>query len=215
MAKSSAAKNVVEFKAGLYTATTQLTADLQVIHRRCENDQRGGLPEESIRRLCNASPDLECIIVRRKSDWSRRRTRPVPLAAFLPHLPCEEAISAEEVLDKIFWEYGSDEEVSRQLCDGRTKLTGQSDDWQLHIQLDEPVDGTEGDWSISLWLQSVEDSSLRHPATRECIEETWEDPSISLSASRANKSAITHNSSCRTMVDQLRTIQSLPTSPES
>jgi hypothetical protein len=42
MAKSSAAKNVVEFKAGLYTATTQLTADLQVIHRRCENDEPGG-----------------------------------------------------------------------------------------------------------------------------------------------------------------------------
>jgi hypothetical protein len=184
MAKSSVNKNVLKFKAGLYTATAQLTDELQKVHRRSENPDFSEIPSASISRLCDAVPELECVIARRRSEWSRKRVRTVPLAAFLPHLPCESHIAAEEALDQVFWEYGSDEVVSQQLCDGRAKVTDQSDDWRLCLQLEEPPDGTKSDWSISLWLQSVDDPSLRVPVSRESLEETWSEPAISLSAYR-------------------------------
>ena len=173
------------YKAGIYTMTLNVPDRLRNTIPEDHIRDDGGLPEETMTFLSETVPELTCDIVRRKSKWSRRRTRTVPVKVFIPHLPCEYVGETEQAVDAVFWEHGEAEAVSLELLQRRRRAPRLSSEWRMCFQLEAPkIQGrlnSNDSWSVSFWLQNVFDPSLKLPITDKCLNTKWIDPAVGLS----------------------------------
>jgi len=188
--------NTLQVKAGIYTVEITLTEELQSILLMAECSTLSGvelllklpktksvlsnLPEDTITILIDHSPGVMCSIIRRKSKWSRRRIRHVPLSAFLPYLPCHRTKDSERAIDKVFFEYGDDEEIVRQMGQGPRKSLNWLDRWQVRLQVESREPTHPESWSIRLWIYDTADPRVFLPVSDQALSHSWKDEEFGL-----------------------------------